>query len=509
MAKRPQPVGIDDMAFYVPKLFLNIRDLAEKRGIVPEKLTKGLGLEKMALPDAHEDAATMAAEAIFELFEKNPALDPRSVGRIFLGTESALDAAKPTATYAMAMVADRLEKTWGKGVFRNCDALDMTFACAGAVDALQICLDWVRADRERTAIVVASDLAKYELNSSGEYTQGAGAVAMLLRWEPNLLIINDLWGTSTESVHDFFKPRRRFSKHSLVAEALETAGHFNGQVEKSLSKLEAGEWFSPLKNGEPTVEIFRETPVFDGQFSNACYQNRMTEALADWRERAVRKGVFSDEKFRATSDRWARMAFHLPYSFHAKRIFVEEFVAEKKRAEKWAAIAATISSEEPRATDFSEKKAFERAKTVWLKAVSESASYQKFVSEKLEKAQRASSEVGNMYTASIFLALLSTLESDFLAGEKLAGKRIGFVAYGSGSKSKIFEAVVSKNWAEKAARFDVFKKIEDRRAVSYDEYEALHTGRQTCSIAPEAGRFGLERIGEEGVLMGARFYETI
>lgn len=308
MAKRPLPIGIDDMAFYVPKLFLEISELAAARGIAPEKLKFGLGLEKMALPDVHEDAATMAAEAVFELFQKNE-LDPRRVGRLYLGTESALDGAKPTATYALDMVRQRLAAKHGADCFRHCDAVDLTFACIGAVDALQNCLDWLAADRERVAIVVASDLAKYDLASSGEYTQGAGAVAMLLKWNPNLLIFNNLWGVATESVHDFFKPRRRFQKNEIVQEVLAEAGLRNGAADKVLAKFlatspeNAAENRSFLQNGEPLVEVFREMPVFDGQFSNWCYQQRMTEALAQFRRLAVERGLFSDKKYRALTDR--------------------------------------------------------------------------------------------------------------------------------------------------------------------------------------------------------------
>ena len=36
-----------------------------------------------------------------------------------------------------------------------------------------------------------------------------------------------------------------------------------------------------------------------------------------------------------------------------------------------------------------------------------------------------------------FMALMSTLESDLQEGTDLTGKRIGFFAYGSGSKSKV------------------------------------------------------------------------
>ena len=142
------PIGIDDMAFYAPKLYLDIRTLAAKRDIPYEKLSQGLGLLKMAVCDTHEDAATMAAEAIAELIERNH-LDPRQIGRIYLGTESALDMAKPTGTYAVEMLSQRFSKRFGSGCFRHCDVLDMTFACIGAADALQNTLDWVGAGRDR------------------------------------------------------------------------------------------------------------------------------------------------------------------------------------------------------------------------------------------------------------------------------------------------------------------------------------------------------------------------
>ena len=84
MAQRLLPICIDDMAIYVPKLFLDIKTLAEKRDIPYEKLSQGLGCLKMAICDVHEDAATMAAEAIAELIERNQ-LDPSRIGRIYLG----------------------------------------------------------------------------------------------------------------------------------------------------------------------------------------------------------------------------------------------------------------------------------------------------------------------------------------------------------------------------------------------------------------------------------------
>ena len=511
MAKRTLPVGIDDMAFYVPKHYLEIEKLAEARGIAPEKLKLGLGLHKMALPDANEDAATMAAEAIFELIQKN-SLDPKRIGRIYLGTESALDGAKPTATYAVDMVAKRLAAgnpgSTSVDIFRNCDVVDLTFACIGAVDTLHNCLDWVATDVENVAIVVASDFAKYELGSTGEYTQGAGAVALLVRWHPRLLQIRNLWGVATSSVHDFFKPRRRFERKNLVADVLNTAGIYNGTIDHVVTSMAAETWQSPLRNGEPTVEVFREMPVFDGQFSHQCYQDRMMEAMAHFREKALATDLFSVEKFLGISDRWARMAFHLPYAFHAKRVFIEQFVLENKQKGAWPAMERTLTVAEPDGAAFLDKKSFEKAKSAWLKCVSESAAYQKFVADKLEKAQRASSEVGNLYTGSIFLALMSILEADFLEKTNLSGKKIGFVAYGSGSKSKVFEGKIMPKWQEPVAKFRLAEKLANREPIDYTTYEALHTGRGSLRPyeASEQGRFALQRIENEGVMIGARHY---
>lgn len=454
-------IGIDDMAFYAPKLYLDIRTLAEKRNIPYEKLSQGLGLEKMAVCDAHEDAATMAAEAIMELITRNN-LDPRLIGRVYLGTESALDMAKPTGTYAVEMVAAHLSARYGADCFRHCDVVDMTFACIAATDALHNTLDWVAADKTRIGIVVASDIAKYELHSTGEYTQGAGAVAILVRWQPRLLRMGRCFGVAMESVHDFYKPRR---------------------------------------------ERFSETPVFDGQYSNLCYQNRMTEALADFRRRAVAEGRFRDDQHMAISERWARMAFHLPYAFHAKRMYVEQFVQERRSRSSWDEDVRRYGfAVEPQRADFPDQKSYDKAFAGFLKTVSESALYKRFVSQKLEKAQRASQQVGNLYTASIFLALMSSLESDQAEGTELAGKRIGFVAYGSGSKSKVFEGVLQKGWQDVVRHFGVFRKLDARQSIDYDQYEQLHQGTQAGSVSKENGRWGLQKIGQEGVTLGARYY---
>ena len=160
-------------------------------------------------------------------------------GRIYLGTESALDGAKPTATYIMDMLEQKYSPEFGSECFRNCDVVDLTFACIGAVDAMHNTLDWVARggiEEDRIGIVVFADNAKYDLGSSGEYTQGAGGGAILIRHNPRLLTIPDIWGVSTMPVHDFFKPRREVDTRSIIENVLDLAVE-SGEKVKDLSLI--------------------------------------------------------------------------------------------------------------------------------------------------------------------------------------------------------------------------------------------------------------------------------
>ncbi|WP_343610484.1 hydroxymethylglutaryl-CoA synthase family protein [Chryseobacterium oranimense] len=435
--------GIEAAGYYVPSLYLEIKDLAEKRGIEPAKLEKGLGLHKMGFPDVHEDAATFAAEALLKMI-RDYDLNPKEIARIYLGTESALDAAKPTASYAMQMVEKVLEKEFGERCFRNCDVVDMTFACIGAVDALHNSLDFVRVNPDKKAVVIASDYAKYELASSGEYTQGGGAVALLISSKPDLLEIENNWGIATESVFDFFKPRRNYSKKDLSS---------------------APETF-PDK-----IEIFTDEPVFDGQYSNQCYQDRIREAYQHYKEITGK-----DKPYEA----WKYLIFHLPYAFHGKRVFTEIYSMEN-------GLAYGTPDEQ--------------------KAVAKSEDYLNFINEKIERSQRASSEIGNMYTASIFMALLSAIQVSFDEGEDLTGAEIGFLGYGSGSKSKVFAGKISENWKTAASKWNLFENLKNRTAIDFETYEKLHRKQLESSVNENYKGFGLQSVEYENpVLKGARYY---
>jgi hydroxymethylglutaryl-CoA synthase len=217
-------IGIDAIAYSVPVHQLPISALAEARGIAYGKLNVGLGLEAMAVCAPEETVDRLAADAVVKLIQQNN-LDPTAVGKIYLGTESAIDGAKPTITYALDHI-ERALGVEGDNVFQHTDVVDMTFACIAAFDAMLLCADWIRSapGTGRTAIVVGADIAKYDLCSSGEYTQGAGAVAVLLREDPRIMVLGETVGIGMKSELDFYKPLRVFDKLQALKDAASLLG---------------------------------------------------------------------------------------------------------------------------------------------------------------------------------------------------------------------------------------------------------------------------------------------
>lgn len=487
-------VGIDDFSVYIPQLYLPIEELAERRNLNYDKLSKGLGLQQMAVPDALEDAATMAANAVLDLIHKND-LDPASIGRIYLGTESALDGAKPTATYVLDMLQDHFADVYGPNCFLHCDVVDLTFACIGGVDALQNSLEWAAAKEGRTGIVVASDVAKYEMNSPGEYTQGAGAVAMLVKQSPRLLQIDPDFGVATRPAHDFFKPRRRVSKREIIEEVLALLPEVSG-MDYNLGRMEdrLGQGLEVrgiLDCNEEFLTIHKNTPVFDGPYSNQAYQARIREALTDYRRRAKKEPgkLFTEFNY---------LVFHLPYAFQARRMFSEIYMEELRQSGDWTEFILRNNLEVPCADDYDNREEYITKCSEFLRMVTKTKDYKDFVAERIAPGEWASSRVGNLYAGSVFLSLVATLETALKRSDEVAGESICVFAYGSGSKSKVFRATVQSEWRTVAQAFRLGERLEQREAISYDTYERLHRCGLSRNVAQnDEGGFFLADVHED------------
>ncbi|WP_299115874.1 hydroxymethylglutaryl-CoA synthase family protein [uncultured Winogradskyella sp.] len=474
--------GIDAIAFYVPQLYVSMDNLAEARGIPAEKLKRGLGLQKMAVPNIGEDAATFAANALLNLISQNN-IDPNDIGRVYLGTESAVDGSKPTATYAVEIVERELSKTYGERSFKNCDILDMTFACVGAVDALHNSLDWVKQDKDRKAVVIASDLSKYDINSTGEYTQGAGAVAVLVSHNPSILSINNTWGVASKSEGDFFKPRRTYKKSELLKSVLtELKIDASAETIDTFIKSTSSQFWSDTNE---VVEVFKEEPVFDGQFSNACYADRITEALEHFY--AQKKTDFANS--------WKQIVFHLPYAYHGRRIIFDNWLSWIKETPVYNTLIKEVGK--PEDTD---------AKT-WQKSAYKSKLYSDFILENISAGELASSEIGNMYTASIFMSLLSYLSNSLNTSKEISGNTIGLIGYGSGSKSKVFEGTVQPDWASKIKPIKLFEYLEHRTSIDVDTYEKIHSSKIEKPVH-NGSKIALNYVEKEDTNYGLRRYKV-
>src|SRR6185295_11275147 len=97
---------------------------------------------------------------------------------------------------------------------------EMKHACLGGVYAMKAATRYLALDgANRVAIVVCADIAEYERGSTGEQTQGAGAVALLL--EPRARLFEmDLARSGSASDYrgpDFRKPHARFFTRGYAA----------------------------------------------------------------------------------------------------------------------------------------------------------------------------------------------------------------------------------------------------------------------------------------------------
>jgi hydroxymethylglutaryl-CoA synthase len=163
----------------------------------------------------------------------------------------------------------------------------------------------------------------------------------------------------------------------------------------------------------------------------------------------------------------------------------------------------------PDSDDKTKIAAWESEMDVYRRAISKTPEYLEFHASRIEKGQRASSLIGNQYTGSIFLALMSTFESDLEENCNLDDTKFGLCGYGSGAKAKVFAGTVSPRWREVVSRWHLFERLAGRIAIDHATYENLHKGVQDNSVVEPQGEFALVEIGDEGVDEGARRYRWI
>jgi len=428
--------GIDDIAIYIPRLYLDARDFAKARGLDPEKLERGLGIGQMAIVDTNQDPACLAANACLRVMQKNK-LTPDKIGRLYVATESSFDESKAMNSYVIGM----LEQVYGKDTFGHCGGIECKFACVSGSYALYDNTNWIRAGEaeDKYALVVVSDIAKYDLGSSGEVTQGAGAIAMLLNDNPRLLSFDPkVTATSIKNEYDFYRP---FGK---------------------------------------------ETPIVHGQYSNLLYLIQVKNALIDYKRKVKETGLIKLNDGETILDHVDYLNMHLPYSNMGKKALAYLVRHEWRDLPRWKKIIEEIGMEEPIPKDprgtiesVLEDSEFMANDHQFTKLFTSTEMYAELYESKLASSLIASKMIGNLYTASLYLGFRSSLEFDYQKGIDLKGKRVGFCSYGSGASAMIFSGVIQPEYDQVVKDMNLEAELGPRTKLSLDEYEELHENKRT------------------------------
>ncbi len=432
--------GIDDIAVYIPRLYVDAADFAKFRGLDPAKLQRGLGVSQMAIVDTNQDPACLASNACLKIMQRNK-LSPDDIGRLYVSTESSFDESKAMNSYVIGM----LEQVYGEGAFEHCGGVETKFACVSGSYALYDNTNWIRAGEAegKHALVVVSDIAKYDLGSSGEMTQGAGAIAMLLNDNPRLLGFDPrVTSTSIRDEYDFYRP---FGK---------------------------------------------ETPIVHGQYSNLLYLIQVRNALEIYKEKVLKTGIIKLKEGESVLDYIDYLCMHLPYSNMGKKALAYLLRHEWRKLPRWSSIIEKIGMQEPIPKDprgtiesvLADQEYMEKDHE-FTKLFAKTDSFLETYENKLASSLIASSMVGNLYTASLYLGFRSTLEFEYQKGVSLDGKRFGFGSYGSGSSAMVFSGMIQPEYEQIVKDMNLEAEIGPRKRLSLEDYEAIHENKRSVDEA--------------------------
>jgi hydroxymethylglutaryl-CoA synthase len=220
--------GIASLGIHLPPLSIRAEELAALRGEDPNKYLVGLECGEIGLCPPGFGIVDLASEAARRALGRWDG-DPKDIGMLVVGSESAVDMSRPLSAY----VADRLDL---RGPIRS---YEVKHACYGGTLALRQALEWrlSGAAQGKAALVIAADIALYQEGDPGEPTQGAGAVAFVVD-RPEVARVETVSYPWSEPAFDFYRP---------VGDDYPTV---DGRLSLECYKRAAEECFRALMKGE-------------------------------------------------------------------------------------------------------------------------------------------------------------------------------------------------------------------------------------------------------------------
>ncbi len=457
-------VGIDYIAIHIPRIYLDMpKTMSEITKSMPETyqkprepsyFTNGIGIHKSSLPDKHEDLTTMCANACLKLLKESKT-KPNEIGRWEIGNETVTDGSKAVTSY----VSGCLEQIYGKGVFDYVAKSENKFACAGGTIAVDNAVNWIKSGKGKgkKAIVCAGDIALYERGDPGEFTQGAGAVAMLISEDPGLIEIEDAQGWCSRDKNDFLKPE--------------------------VSKY----------------------PSVDGKFSIQTYLDAMRDATIVYGNNAIEEGLLTKNDM--PIDNFERILFHVPFPKMAEKAGAAGYIHALRGTKEGKLLEKEVGPEPIKKPKMNEKETsdYTYALNEFRKNVSKTKRFQDFYTEKIHPSLILGMYIGNIYAGSVHLARASVFEHAKLNKVDMSGYRLLVGSYGSGLQAEVHGERVVENYKKVAKKFNFSKLLESRKSLSPKQYEKVHDGTLKRSIVEPKNEFVWTGFGK----MGERTYKFV
>ncbi|XP_015794575.1 hydroxymethylglutaryl-CoA synthase 1 [Tetranychus urticae] len=428
-SQRTNDVGILALEMYFPSVYVDQTELEKYDGVSEGKYTIGLGQTRMGFCSDREDIQSLCLTVTHRLFEKT-GVSPKDIGFLMVGTETLVDKSKSVKSVLMQLFEES-----GNG---DVEGVDTTNACYGGTAALFAAVNWIESSSwdGRYALVVAGDIAIYA-SGSARPTGGAGAVAMLVGPNAPLSFVRGARATHMAHTYDFYKP------------------HMDSEY--------------PVVEGKQSIICYTQAVDRCYQLFTSKYENVLRKeaasanAVVAGQVKSVNGGLNGDVKSPKLIDSkldvkmrlqdFDGLLFHSPYcklvQKSVARLSLNEFLREDnpdydgyhKGCEKFRKIKL-------------EETYFDR--DLEKHFISQSSELFK---QKTQSSLLLATQVGNMYTASLYSCLVSYFLSKPL--EDIAGKRILLFSYGSGMAASMFCLQISPDVSTNSPLERLYNGIKD------------------------------------------------
>lgn len=466
-----ESVGISGFAVYVPPYRVDLKSWCDWTESPWEKTEAVVG-RSFRMRGPAQSVYTIAATAVLRLIERYN-VDPQKVGFLGFGTESSTDNSAG-AVIIKGMIDDALKAKGQAPLTRNCEVPEHKHACLGGVYALKNGLRYLALESDdRCAIVVSADIAEYARGSSGEPTQGAGGVAMLLEKQPTMLEVElqNIGSASSYRAVDFRKPVLR----NIIRGALNCH--------------------------------FQDLPVFNGKYSTTCYLDETLHALDDMLQRMHREPADYYRELAATFmhrpyHRMPETAFAMSYMFalgrdgsEGKRVLAEQCAkAGLDVDELLAEMNSTPDVLELVRNGTIDEDVYPLSVQL-LREFRKSEEFAGLLSSKMSLGADIMKEIGNVYCAALPAWMAAGMEDAARSGKDLTGGNVLAVGYGSGDAAEAIPMRVVKGWETAAAKIGFTDALESPQNLTQAQYEALHdSGTAEGLLDPDDG-FVIDAIG--------------